>query len=496
MRIILAMLVAALLSAPVAAEWAVAESNQFRVYARGSEENVARRAQLLEQFDQLLRRYTGVPAERAAPKLDVFMLRNSAEVQRLSGRPLIAGIYVASPSGICVFGVDKERGFYATTTLHEYVHHFMLQHAATAYPRWFAEAFAEYFMTAEFAGSVAKIGVLQKGRVRTLQRMDWMAWDDLLRGDVSSEDFWVFYPQSWILLHYIYQDAGRTAQLADYLAAVANGGDPVTAFSAAFSASPEAFGDEVRRYFLEKRIPYRKLTLPPGYFRAAAIETRTLPDSSDDILPRFAMLNCGLGDPQRHLRVIRRNAEDRDDGYARARLAQAEALAGDTAIAIKSLSAMVAAEPDNPDHSYFLGRAYSRRAHEEGFDIDADHKTARTHYARANRLRPNHVPTLFYHVHDGDAYRGESERALMRLALELAPQVVPVATTLALSLALIGEWEEAEAVLAPAANNPHAADDSWSRRLIEHIRARDIDIRYARGGGGSGGGENLGPRER
>ncbi|MBZ6378274.1 hypothetical protein B5C34_00675 [Pacificimonas flava] len=463
-------------TSPAAAEWVMAESEQFRVYSRGSEQRVSERAQQLEQFDQLLRIYTGVPSERSVPKLDVWLLNNSGEMRRTSGMDNVAGLYVSSPGGVCAFAQRKDSGFYGATLLHEYTHHFMSQHFAAAYPKWFVEGFAEYFMTAEFDGQEVSIGRYTKPRGRSLLHETWLPSEMVLSGVYHPVQTGIFYAMSWLLTHYVYADPDRTQTFQLYLNAVAGGSDPVTAWEEAFGQTPEELDVALDQYMDRNRINYRTIEFEEGTFRRSWIRITEYPNSSDDMLPRFALLDCTIGDSEEHLEIIRDDAEDHDDPYAQTTRAYAEAIAGETSFAIPALTALARAEPDNADHHYYLGRAYSRRAHEEGADMDADHERARVEYARAYKIRPDHVPTLYFYAHDGDAYRGENERNMMLLARELRPQISQVSTTLAVSYAIAGEWEMAEKVLAPVANNPHLSDDSWARELMQRIHDRDTSL--------------------
>ncbi|MBZ6378273.1 hypothetical protein B5C34_00680 [Pacificimonas flava] len=470
---ILAALCAFAAASPATAEWVRAETDNFRVYSRGNDEILAERAAELERFDGLLRRFTGVPLDKQTPKLDVWLLNGVSELRRVSDMNDAAGFYRARPNGVCAFALRSRRDYGAQILFHEYAHHFMMQHFPVAYPKWFVEGFAEYFMTAEFDGPEIEVGRYSKSRAWVLGTTGWMALEDVLRGNLTRKTTGVFYGQSWLLTHNIYSDIDRARAFPRYLESVAAGEDPVTAWELVFGESVEEADKRLREYFATRRVKYRRMTFDDEVL-LTDIPTTEYPNSSDDMLPRFAMLDCSSGDPEEHLRVIRDKADDYDDRFATATHAYAEAIAGDTDVAIPALQTLTQAEPDNPDHYYYLGRAYSRRAHEDGQDVAEYHRLARIEYARAYKLRPDHVPTLYYYAHDGEPYRGENERNMLAVARQLRPQVRSVNTTLAISLALAEDWDNAERVLAPVAFDPHLSEDSWARKLMQRVEARDV----------------------
>lgn len=468
----------AMCAMPAAAKWREAETRQFRVYSEGSESDLVERAELLERYDRLLRIFTGVSMEAEAPKLNVYMTNYVTSIGNL-GADSAAGFYVASTKGICAFA-SRRSGFTddSVVLLHEYAHHFMMQHFPVAYPAWYVEGFAEYFSTARIDGDTVELGRFERNRAYSLQVLKWLPIATILTGksDLTGDEVHSFYGQSWLLAHMILQDSELNAKMPDYLTQVAAGVPSVEAFAAAFG-STRAFDARLRDYFDRGRITYRRLDFSEGEFGRATVAVSDLPDAAERGLLPAAAIRCGVGDSKEWLKDVRAVEQKYPDTpFARRIGAMAEAEAGDPARAIAKLQPMIAAEPDNADYHFWMGRAYSRRAHQENGDMAENHALARKSYGRAFEIRPDHWQTLLNYVADSQTPNGKAEQDILIAARDLAPQVGEINTRLGMSLALEQRFEEAATVLTPVANSPHGEVPEAVRKLLALIAARDTAI--------------------
>ncbi len=86
---------------------------------------------------------------RPGSPLTIYLLDEGEDVERLTGRENIQGLYSPSSEGSYLIasrapGYYKERLSGQRVLFHEYTHHFMYRHFNSAWPVWYREGFAEY----------------------------------------------------------------------------------------------------------------------------------------------------------------------------------------------------------------------------------------------------------------------------------------------------------------------------------------------------------------
>jgi hypothetical protein len=201
MRLIaLAILSLLLIATPAQAEWRRAESPNFVLYGNLSEEALRQRIRLLEDFDALLRTITSVREAPSPNRLHVYIVTGPRQLRAIRNLPpTTAGFYSATTEGVAAFvdGSASEMG--NEILFHEYAHHFMLQHRPNAYPSWYIEGFAEYYMTARFGAQGAEIGNASRGRAEWLINAPWLPMARVIagrRGLTSGDEVALFYAQS------------------------------------------------------------------------------------------------------------------------------------------------------------------------------------------------------------------------------------------------------------------------------------------------------------
>ena len=142
--------IAVLWPAAASAEWLRAETDRFIVYGQGKETRVRNLAVRLSVFDAVLR-LTHPTAPKVQPrKLEVYIIDSQRDLRRvapLNGANTV-GFYSASAQATFAVAYDGAVGIDGDEVLfHEYAHAFMLENFPAAYPGWFVEGWAEYFMT-------------------------------------------------------------------------------------------------------------------------------------------------------------------------------------------------------------------------------------------------------------------------------------------------------------------------------------------------------------
>jgi hypothetical protein len=472
------MLLGGLLPTAAQADWLRGESPNFIVYSEGSESRLRDRIILLENYDSLLRLFTGIEAPPAPAKLHVYIVRGEEDLRRI--RPVrtgTAGFYAATAHGIAAIVDGRVDGRANEVLFHEYAHHFMMQYAARAYPAWYVEGFAEYFSTADFRGDEVHVGKFSPQRIYAIVDSDWLPMDRILFGDSNGMNAMAtarFYAQSWLATHYFFSDSDRQAALRRYLMSERRD-DPAAAFEAATGLGAEDLGEALRDYVGDRRISYMRLGRPAA--APPPVTVTRLPGVADELMLHHAALRIGLIDEGRDetLHAIRTTAlRHGDDPFARRVLAHAEAVHGDAAAADRLLEALLAESPLDAELLYLKGMRHLRAA-EEGEDWDSEANAARGWFARAHRADENHFPTLYRYaqsLRSEQAFVSENNANVLLLAHQLAPQVTEIRMNAAMLMISRGDRELAESLLEPLAADPH--DKSLAdaaRQMIEQARS-------------------------
>jgi len=173
-----------LLAAPgLAAQWHMAETEHFRVYSKGPTEVLERQTAVLEDYRALLDALTTRPANPSEPKLDIFLLDGIGQARPFGTMSRgIAGFYSPTSGRIAAYAITDDDAS-EQYLLHEYAHHYMLATPGNvAYPSWYVEGFAEYFMTAQFSPGQIQVGKANVGRGEWLAYSEWMPIDRVITG--------------------------------------------------------------------------------------------------------------------------------------------------------------------------------------------------------------------------------------------------------------------------------------------------------------------------
>lgn len=478
-----ALVILALFAAvPASAEWRRAESPNFIVYSDISEARLREHVLLLENFDRLLRLMTSAGREATTrTKLQIYIVENNRQLNVI--RPVgsdAGGFYTGGADGIAAFVDERTIASSPEVLLHEYAHHFMLQYAPGAYPPWYIEGFAEYFMTARFRpNGVIEVGNFSRSRGLMLTSFAWLDTERVLFETASGlTDIGAgqYYAQSWLLVHYFFSDSARQAALTRYLRALAEGQDPQDALEPSIGMNAGQLHAALRAY-ARRGIPYRRLTPPPGA-ATPSVTITSLPRSAEDLLLYQAALRVGISEENRatYLQRIRTAAARHEgDPYARRVLAHAELLYGDAAAAERLIEPLLAASPADAELLYLRGMRHFVDAQKD-IDRTANLGRARLWFSRAHRADGNHFQSLFRYAQsfrDEPDYLSENNSNVLLLAHQLAPQVPEIRLAAAEVLLRRELYEEAEALLGPLAAAQHDPGlAAAGRQLLETARAR------------------------
>ena len=158
------------------ADWQIAESDHFVIYADDSEKDIRRFAENLERFHSAMAFITNRNFDTPSPsnRVTIYVVGSGRDVKRLAGdkNSNIAGFYVPRAGGSVAFVQDiRFRNGYphfsTTVLLHEYAHHFLISTSPYALPQWMNEGAAEFFAAASFKKNA---GFLRTIKLVLLQR--------------------------------------------------------------------------------------------------------------------------------------------------------------------------------------------------------------------------------------------------------------------------------------------------------------------------------------
>lgn len=474
--LIAGLLVAISAASPARAEWRRAESAHFVVYGEGGERALRSYVEELEILDGLLRREYGVrSAETGSGKLPIYLVDGIGELRRVSpGAPSsVGGFYSASSEDIYAVAMRGAQGRHSLQ--HEYLHHFMLQHRPYPYPAWLIEGVAEYWATTDIDDDAVVVGKFSPGRVGNLQRLPWVAMEDLLgrrpmefRGsDVQA----AYYAQAWLLTHYLARDPARRPQLAAYMKAVGEeGADPVRAMTTATGMDPRALTTRLRDY-LESRLISERFAWK-GKRPAAPMSITVLPPSADDLLLERQALKGDLQPAEKQAllaKVRARAAKHGGDRLARLALAEAETRHGDRAKGEAILTARLAEAAEDVEALALLADSKLEAAEAAPDRRRALHREAAALLRTAYKLEPTRYQTLTALARARSiepSYPTAGDLELVLRAHELAPQVSSIRLWAAEAAAKRREWQEVRSLLTPLVNNPHGGEEAAAARTL------------------------------
>nr|WP_161593686.1 DUF1570 domain-containing protein [Parerythrobacter lutipelagi] len=467
------------------ADWHVAESDNFVVYADDREKDIRRFAEYLERYHSALEYVLSrdVPKPSPSNRLTIFVVGGQKDIRELTGSSSIAGFYIPRASGSMAFVQDitfksDYPSFTTIILLHEYAHHFLISSSRMSMPRWLSEGSAEFFSSASFNkdGSV-KIGRDARYRAYELAGSNSVSVEELLdpelyeenRGDRRDD----FYGRSWLLYHFLQFSDDRQGQLSEYAQLMAQG-------MSSLEAGQTAFGDlkslerDLVLYQMERRRAY--LELPAEILTQTKVTLRKLPEGEAEMMPIRIRSQHGVNEEKAQEIVLdaREVAADypSDAGVLTA-LAEAEYDAGNDDAAIAAADKAIALDPSRTNAYVQKGYAMFRKA-ETADDRDAAYTKAMKPLGALNRLENDHpVPLMYY-------YRSFAERGMeppedARHALERAAQLAPFDKGLWFQVAMMqaqeGKIELAGLSLAPLANDPHggalASRAATIRKLLD-----------------------------
>ena len=503
------LLIALALTAPTIAraEWHEAVSNNFIVYADGSEREARDYAAKLERFHYVLRTFHHVSANQSPVRLRVFLLPSASSVGRMIGSDSVVGYYISEARGLMLVGTSshsvradgdpRSQNYEGNANpeaenilLHEYTHHFTFEYFPATYPTWYSEGFAEFWGATRFEpNDVVHVGLPVEDRFSTFRALGWLPLDRLFRAhnysEVGGANVFLLYAEGWLVCRYIFEHPNRKRQVEQYLRLINQG---VSYDDATRQAFPDldAFNSELFAYsgngrFNEIRLPFRTIDVGP-------IAVRTLRPAEQALIEEEIRVSQGYR--QREAveiagRVRREASRFPDDPFALRLVMETAFLADDTAAATAAADRLLTLEPNN-------ARALVTRGRLQLAGLSAAHSTnpaawaaARQNFERARQLAPND-PLVQQAYYDSFVAQGvlppEDAQNALYTAMELAPSDGELRYQLARDFEQRHMIPEAIAIIRPEAYQvPHRGNESEGdkrRREAREVRERQAGLQH------------------
>lgn len=466
------------LAAPARAqEWIEAETAHFIIKSRDGEAETREFAEQVERFDRGLRYLNALPEDHVevsrANKPVIYRFGDFNDMARMAGAPGsgIAGFFISRAGrsvsfvptrGFTTNNSRERRGPIRTNVnevlFHEYTHYFMMQNFPAAYPRWYSEGYAEMLSTMRFLdGGAFHLGDVPQERAYQVFQMQDFRLRDMLDAnhELTGREAFQHYGTGWLLSHYLSFDITREQTLRQYLVALGNGEDSLT-------AAERLFGDlrtmerQLDRY---KQGPFPGYDVRPNVTTAPDVAIRRLTPVEVALIRHEMRLQVGVTpddavDVARDLRALA--ATHPDSSAVHRWLAEAEHDAKNYAASEAAGARAVELDPTNVDA--WLYRAET--AIEMAKTDPAYLQVARRHLAAAVDQDQNdpRAMILFYRTHYDQTGGQPPEHAIIALeqALDEAGSDREYRLLLGRQLLIEDRMNDARVVLLPALFSGHS----------------------------------------
>ena len=245
--------------------WTSVRSKNFLLVGNASEKDIRQVATKLEQFRDAFSRLFATAKFTSPVPTTVVVFKSDSAYKPF--KPVVDG---KTDDNIAGYFQPGEEVNYITLTsekreedpfaviYHEYVHQIVANTLGiSSVPPWFNEGLAEYYSTFEVREDrKVMLGNLIERHLQLLRQSKFIPLKQLLEvNDYSldrnnKEAKWVFYAESWALVHYLIQGNGgsRLPQLNKFLTLFAQHKPTDEAFAEAFQTDIPTMEKELRKY--------------------------------------------------------------------------------------------------------------------------------------------------------------------------------------------------------------------------------------------------------
>ena len=422
-------------------QWVEVTSPHFSVITDAGEKRAREVGLRFEQMRMAFGLIFQKVSVNTAP-LEIVAFRNSKEMKRYSplyqGKPIeIAGLFLGDGGhGRRLNNSNGEERQYIAldlsqednwgTVFHEYAHLLINSNVSTT-PVWFDEGFAEYCSSLKVDKKEIDLGLARNDLLYTLSQNSWLNLVDLFSVRHDSQIYnrddrrFLFYAQSWITVHY-FMSKKMMDKVALYVHYTQDEHQPVPeAIQHAFGMEPKNLQREIEDYFRGRSVRYFVAPAPQGSDKIA-FDSRPLNDVE---------LQTTLADFDYHARDYRARAiatfqeilaKQPDNAIANRDMGYAAADNGDWYRAEEYFKRAAANDSKDPQVHYLVAFGLNRKGREIGRPPD-DLQTMKKELNTAIALDPNYADAYGL-LGMTLAYMGEKDNAIATLtkAIQLNPR--------------------------------------------------------------------------
>ena len=247
---VLALAAATASAGPKKSPWVEVKTPHFHVFCDGGKGAARDVALQMERMRAVFQQaFQGLNVDPPAP-IEVLAVRNGKEMRAVEppaylgkGKLTLGGYFQRTPDHDLILlrlsAPDDTHPY--RIIYHEYTH-LITSRGAVPLPLWLSEGLAEFYESTTIHGDDVALGKPERFNIELLRQQALIPLPTLFAVDYASPYYHeqdkgtIFYAEAWALTHYfmLRQRRRHSQELADYLALIRKGQDPVTAARHAF----------------------------------------------------------------------------------------------------------------------------------------------------------------------------------------------------------------------------------------------------------------------
>lgn len=442
--------------------WTSVQSKNFLLIGNGSEKDIKKVAERLEQFREVFTRLFPKMRFTSPVPTTVLVFKSESSYRPFKGGANLVGYFQPGPDVNYITLTTDLQGTQDAfdVIFHEYTH-LLIDNTIDNAPLWFNEGLAEYYSTFMIKDDQkVTIGAPIGNHVLLLRQNKLLPLRTLFEVDHKSPHYnernkqSIFYAQSWALMHYmIIGKQGRVEQLGKFVELLNTNISKEQAFQQAFQTNFETIEKELREYVQKDR--YNVLN---GHFERkleadAEMTSRVISEAEAQAYLGDLLLHSNRKDSMTYLQKAL--ALDPDLALANAAMAMAMLREDKLDVALKHLERAVKANNQNYLVHYYYAYALSQQRSGSNSPDLAPALTSemgekiRGELLQAIKLRPDYPASysLLGYISLLTGNNLEESKRLLTQALRSSPGRAELAFMLGQVLLRGGDYKQARTLL-------------------------------------------------